>query len=119
RPLPALRRRIRGPGRHSRPGDAEPDVRPSYHRRRPGRPLAANPDRRGRGPERCLMRCDLTGKVSLVTGAARGIGQAIADRLAANGSQVVYTDVNLADVQAAAARIPGARARALDVTRTD
>ncbi len=32
------------------------------------------------------MRCDLSGKVSLVTGAARGIGQAIADRLADNGS---------------------------------
>ena len=34
------------------------------------------------------MRCDLSGKVSLVTGAARGIGQAIADRLADNGSVV-------------------------------
>ena len=40
------------------------------------------------------MRCDLSGKVSLVTGAARGIGQAIADRLADNGSLVIYTDVN-------------------------
>ena len=40
------------------------------------------------------MKCDLTGKVSLVTGAARGIGQAIADRLAANGSRVVYTDLD-------------------------
>jgi NAD(P)-dependent dehydrogenase (short-subunit alcohol dehydrogenase family) len=63
------------------------------------------------------MKCDLTGKVSLVTGAARGIGQAIADRLAANGSRVVYTDVDAAEVQAAAARSPGAKALRLDVTR--
>jgi NAD(P)-dependent dehydrogenase (short-subunit alcohol dehydrogenase family) len=65
------------------------------------------------------MKCDLTGKVSLVTGAARGIGQAIADRLAANGSQVVYTDVNLTEVQATAARIASARACRMDVTRND
>ena len=40
------------------------------------------------------MRCELSGTVSLVTGAGRGIGQAIADRLAGNGSKVVYTDVD-------------------------
>jgi NAD(P)-dependent dehydrogenase (short-subunit alcohol dehydrogenase family) len=64
------------------------------------------------------LKCDLAGKVSLVTGAARGIGQAIADRLAANGSRVVYTDVNPI-VEQVAARVPGAKALRMDVTRSD
>jgi NAD(P)-dependent dehydrogenase (short-subunit alcohol dehydrogenase family) len=63
------------------------------------------------------MRCELTGTVSLVTGAARGIGKAIADRLAANGSTVYYTDRDTDEVRAAA----GARGRSLrlDVTSPD
>ena len=65
------------------------------------------------------MKCDLTGKVSLVTGAARGIGQAIADRLAANGSRVVYTDIDTGEASAAAARSLGALGLALNVTRPD
>lgn len=63
------------------------------------------------------MQSDLSGHVSLVTGAARGIGQAIADRYARNGSVVYYTDLNLAEAQAAAAVTPNGRALALDVTK--
>ncbi len=62
------------------------------------------------------MKCDLSGKVSLVTGAARGIGQAIADRIAANGSNVIYTDVDEAGVRAAVEKRPGCRAFKMDVT---
>jgi len=60
------------------------------------------------------MKADLSGKVSLVTGAARGIGLAIADRLAANGSRVIYADRD--DATEVAAKSPGAVAMTMDVT---
>ena len=38
------------------------------------------------------MTAEFKGKTALITGAARGIGRAIADRLAANGARVIFTD---------------------------
>ncbi len=65
------------------------------------------------------MKVNLSDKVALVTGAARGIGQAIADALAANGASVFYTDIDLPGATAAASRSPGASALRLDVTDPD
>ncbi|MEO6626172.1 MAG: glucose 1-dehydrogenase [Burkholderiaceae bacterium] len=61
------------------------------------------------------MKVELAGKVALVTGAAQGIGLAIADTLARNGARVVYTDVNAQAAQAASANGAGAGGFALDV----
>ncbi|TFC30248.1 bifunctional aldolase/short-chain dehydrogenase [Cryobacterium sp. TMT2-18-3] len=49
----------------------------------------------------------LTGRVALVTGAASGIGKAIATRLAAEGACVVIADLDLTKAQGAAAEIGG------------
>jgi NAD(P)-dependent dehydrogenase (short-subunit alcohol dehydrogenase family) len=62
------------------------------------------------------MKVDLADRVALVTGAARGIGQAIADLFAANGARVLYSDVDVTTAREAAARSPGCLAVALDVT---
>jgi NAD(P)-dependent dehydrogenase (short-subunit alcohol dehydrogenase family) len=60
---------------------------------------------------------DLQGKRAWVTGAAQGIGRAIAARLHAGGAEVVLTDVNGPGVLATAAELgTGAYGEQVDVT---
>ncbi len=60
----------------------------------------------------------LKGKVAIITGAARGIGLAIAERYAAEGAEVVLADINVEGARKAAASV-GNRAIGvhLDVTK--
>lgn len=62
----------------------------------------------------------LEGKTALVTGAARGIGLAVATRFVAEGARVVLADRDAAGVERESARLgPRARAVAMDVTAED
>jgi NAD(P)-dependent dehydrogenase (short-subunit alcohol dehydrogenase family) len=62
------------------------------------------------------MKVNLEGKFALVTGAARGIGQAIANTLTTNGARVAYADIDFATVQQTAANQLGSLAVAMDIS---
>jgi 3-oxoacyl-[acyl-carrier protein] reductase len=61
----------------------------------------------------------LAGKVALVTGASRGIGAAIADRLAAHGATVYGTATSESGAAEISARLGSGRGRVLDVGDAD
>lgn len=64
------------------------------------------------------MNVDLSGKVAFVTGAARGIGAAIARSFAANGAGVAIADIDFDGAREVAASLPDAIALAMDVRET-
>jgi len=61
----------------------------------------------------------INGKIALVTGAASGIGLAISQALAAEGSHVILADIDEEELKRASAAIPGATTIVLDVTNRD
>src|SRR5436190_10322466 len=64
-------------------------------------------------------RYDLTGKVALVTGAARGIGFETARALVGRGASVVVVDLDPAAAEAAAAQLHPTNALGLAADVTD
>jgi 2-hydroxycyclohexanecarboxyl-CoA dehydrogenase len=58
----------------------------------------------------------LDDKIAIVTGAGRGIGQAIAGKLAAEGATVVVTDLDQTSAKGTADALPGAVAIRADVS---
>ena len=61
----------------------------------------------------------IEGKVAIVTGAASGIGLAVARDFAKQGIRVTLSDIDVAGGQAAAAELPGARFQTADMTKSD
>lgn len=67
------------------------------------------------------LAVDLTGRLAVVTGAARGLGASIAERLSAAGAEVVMTDVDGTALDGAVTAVNerGGRAHAMTLDVTD
>ena len=59
----------------------------------------------------------MDGRVAIVTGAAQGIGRAVAQKLADEGAHVVCADVNGEGAEKAASELPEALGLRIDVSR--
>ena len=62
---------------------------------------------------------DLSGQTAIVTGAATGIGEAIARRLSDGGASVSIADLDVAAAEQTAASVKNATAVQMDVTRAE
>ena len=64
-------------------------------------------------------RFDVRGLRTVVTGAASGLGLAMAEAMAEGGAAVTLVDVDAAGLEAAAARMPGTETAVVDVADSD
>jgi 2-dehydro-3-deoxy-L-rhamnonate dehydrogenase (NAD+) len=65
-----------------------------------------------------MNRIDLAGRVAIITGGARGIGFAVAERFAASGAKVALWDVDGGQAEASARQVANAIAQQVEVTDT-